>query len=52
MRSNGRTSQRAEGEGLRSGPSAMLIALATRRIAPFYQSLGYELSATYFRKVL
>jgi GNAT superfamily N-acetyltransferase len=29
-----------------------LIALATRRAAPFYTSLGYEASATYFRKVL
>ena len=29
-----------------------LIALATRRAAPFYRALGYEESATYFRKVL
>jgi GNAT superfamily N-acetyltransferase len=29
-----------------------LIALATRRAAPFYISLGYEESATYFRKKL
>ena len=29
-----------------------LIALATRRAAPFYQSLGYDESATCFRKVL
>jgi len=29
-----------------------LIALATRRAAPFYQRLGYEESATYFRKLL
>jgi GNAT superfamily N-acetyltransferase len=29
-----------------------LIALATRRAAPFYSALGYEESATYFRKVL
>jgi GNAT superfamily N-acetyltransferase len=29
-----------------------LVALATRRAAPFYQALGYEESATYFRKVL
>lgn len=28
-----------------------LVALATRRAAPFYQALGYEDSATYFRKV-
>jgi GNAT superfamily N-acetyltransferase len=29
-----------------------LIALATRRASPFYRALGYEESATYFRKVL
>jgi GNAT superfamily N-acetyltransferase len=29
-----------------------LVALATRRAAPFYRALGYEDSATYFRKVL
>jgi GNAT superfamily N-acetyltransferase len=29
-----------------------LIALATRRAAPFYRSLGYDESATYFRKLL
>ena len=29
-----------------------LIALATRRAAPFYQSLGYDESATYFRRLL
>jgi GNAT superfamily N-acetyltransferase len=29
-----------------------LIALATRRAAPFYLSLGYDESATYFRKLL
>jgi GNAT superfamily N-acetyltransferase len=29
-----------------------LIALATRRAAEFYRSLGYEDSATYFRKLL
>ena len=28
-----------------------LIALATRRAAPFYRALGYEESATYFRKI-
>jgi GNAT superfamily N-acetyltransferase len=28
-----------------------LIGLATRRAAPFYQSLGYNESATYFRKL-
>jgi GNAT superfamily N-acetyltransferase len=31
---------------------AKLIALATRRAAPFYAALGYEDSATYFRKLL
>lgn len=29
-----------------------LVALATRRAAPFYRALGYEESATYFRKIL
>ena len=29
-----------------------LVALATRRAGPFYRALGYEESATYFRKVL
>jgi GNAT superfamily N-acetyltransferase len=29
-----------------------LVALATRRAAPFYLSLGYEESAAYFRKIL
>jgi GNAT superfamily N-acetyltransferase len=29
-----------------------LIALATRRAAPFYRALGYEESAVYFRKIL
>ena len=29
-----------------------LVALATRRAAPFYKSLGYAESATYFRKLL
>lgn len=29
-----------------------LIALATRRAAPFYQSMSYEESASYFRKLL
>ncbi len=29
-----------------------LVGLATRRAAPFYQALGYEESAVYFRKLL
>jgi GNAT superfamily N-acetyltransferase len=29
-----------------------LVALATRRAAPFYAAIGYRESATYFRKVL
>jgi GNAT superfamily N-acetyltransferase len=29
-----------------------LVALATRRAAPFYRALGYEDSAVYFRKML
>ena len=31
---------------------AALIALATRRAAPFYSALGYEESASYWRKLL
>jgi len=29
-----------------------LVALATRRASAFYNSIGYEESATYFRKIL
>src|SRR5579875_2321105 len=29
-----------------------LVALATRRAAPFYRALGYDESATYFRRLL
>jgi GNAT superfamily N-acetyltransferase len=29
-----------------------MVALATRRAADFYTELGYEPSATYFRKLL
>jgi hypothetical protein len=29
-----------------------LVALATRRAAPFYRALGYEESAVYFRRLL
>jgi GNAT superfamily N-acetyltransferase len=35
-----------------AGHGCALVALATRRAAPFYQSLGYQESAAYFRKVL
>lgn len=35
-----------------AGQACVLIALATRRAAPFYRALGYEESAVYFRKVL
>jgi GNAT superfamily N-acetyltransferase len=30
----------------------VLVALATRRAAPFYSAIGYEDSATYFRRLL
>ena len=30
----------------------MLVALATRRAAPFYRALGYRESAAYLRKNL
>ncbi len=35
-----------------AGRGCRLVALATRRAAPFYLALGYQESATYFRKVL
>ena len=35
-----------------AGQRCVLIALATRRAAPFYRALGYEESAIYHRKVL
>lgn len=34
------------------GRSSAIVALATRRAADFYSAVGYEESATYFRKVL
>ena len=35
-----------------AGQGCALVALATRRAAPFYRALGYEDSAAYFRKTL
>jgi GNAT superfamily N-acetyltransferase len=35
-----------------TGEGCVLVALATRRAAPFYSALGYEESATYFRKIM
>lgn len=35
-----------------AGHGCALVALATRRAAPFYRALGYEESATYYRKAL
>ena len=35
-----------------AGRGAKLVALATRRAAEFYRAVGYEESATYFRKLL
>lgn len=35
-----------------SGVDARYLALATRRAAGFYRALGYEESASYFKKVL
>ena len=35
-----------------AGHGCALVALATRRAAPFYRAVGYEESAAYFRKVL
>ena len=39
-------------EGWAAAERCALVALATRRAAPFYRALGYEESAAYFRKVL
>jgi GNAT superfamily N-acetyltransferase len=39
-------------EGWAAAQGCALVALATRRAAPFYRALGYEESAAYFRKVL
>jgi GNAT superfamily N-acetyltransferase len=35
-----------------AGHGCALVALATRRAAPFYRAIGYEESAAYFRKLL
>lgn len=35
-----------------SAAGARLIALATRRAGSFYEAIGYEPSATYFRKLI
>jgi GNAT superfamily N-acetyltransferase len=35
-----------------TGRDCALVALATRRAAPFYLALGFEESAVYFRRVL
>ncbi len=35
-----------------AGDGCAMVALATRRAAPFYLALGYEESAAYLRKVL
>jgi hypothetical protein len=35
-----------------AGRGCTLVALATRRAAPFYRALGYEESAVYLRKIL
>jgi GNAT superfamily N-acetyltransferase len=42
----------AEFEQWAARRNARLIALATRRAGDFYRSLGYEESATYFRRML
>jgi GNAT superfamily N-acetyltransferase len=39
-------------ESWAAGHGCALVALATRRAAPFYRALGYEESAAYFRKLL
>lgn len=39
-------------ESWASSKDCRLIALATRRAAEFYKSIGYAESATYFRKIM
>ena len=39
-------------EGWATLRGSRLVGLATRRAAPFYRALGYEESATYFRRLL
>ena len=39
-------------EGWAAAEGCALVALATRRAAPFYRALDYEESATYYRKLL
>jgi hypothetical protein len=39
-------------EGWAAAGGCALVALATRRAAPFYRALGYQESAAYFRKAL
>ena len=41
----------AEFETWAWGIGARLVALATRRARPFYEAMGYEESAVYFRKL-
>jgi len=39
-------------EAWAAGRGCALVALATRRAAPFYRALGYEESAAYYRRLL
>ena len=39
-------------ESWAAGQGCVLVALATRRAAPFYRALGYRESAAYLRKIL
>ena len=39
-------------EGWARSRECRLVALATRRAAAFYRAIGYEESATYFRRLL
>lgn len=48
----GRALMTAVEEIARTAGAAAYVALATRRAAPFYDALGYEPSATFFRKLL
>ncbi len=42
----------AAAEDWARGRGNVTVALATRRAGPFYAALGYEASATFYRKFL
>jgi NAD(P)-dependent dehydrogenase (short-subunit alcohol dehydrogenase family) len=51
-RTGGQSNRRPTRKHYAASRGCKLAALATRRAAGFYRALGYEESATYFRKLL